>query len=99
MDRCFSISSCGRRTGNSWIGRRGSAMPHPLVIGYGNPLREDDAVGLRAAELVDSGAYRCHQLTPELASVVADASMVIFLDAARCEKPGEIRFSAVHPEP
>jgi hydrogenase maturation protease len=70
----------------------------PVVIGYGNPLRRDDGMGWRAAELIEKalapGAARitqCHELTPELAANLDGASMVILLDAAVDERPGETR--------
>ena len=72
-------------------------MKRPLIIGYGNSLREDDGIGLRAAELVESNLARgeadvlqCHQLTPELAAQVQAASLVIFLDAALDREPGKV---------
>jgi hydrogenase maturation protease len=64
-------------------------MKPALVIGYGNPLREDDGIGWRAAELVEHTAragsvevLQCHQLTPELATQMEGRPLVIFLDAA-----------------
>ena len=63
-------------------------MKKPLIIGYGNPLRGDDALGIRAAERLESllapeaaTVITCQQLTPELAAAIADASEVWFLDA------------------
>lgn len=59
-----------------------------LVIGYGNTLRGDDGVGYRAAEQValwhlpQVQAIACHQLTPELAAVMAGCDRVIFIDAS-----------------
>lgn len=75
-------------------------MPNALVIGYGNPLRQDDGLGWRAAELVrESGAPAeivvCHQLTPELLLRFESARIAIFLDAAIDQPPGEIRSRAV----
>lgn len=52
----------------------------PLIIGYGSPLRGDDAVGYLAAERL--GGMAVHQLTPELADDIARAAGVIFIDAA-----------------
>jgi hydrogenase maturation protease len=57
-----------------------------LVIGYGNTLRGDDAVGVRAAEKIARQFPRVrslivHQLTPELAVDIADAELVILFDA------------------
>jgi hypothetical protein len=34
-------------------------MKRPLIVGYGNSLREDDGIGLRAAELVESNPTYC----------------------------------------
>lgn len=72
----------------------------PLIIGYGNPLRQDDGLGWRAAELVEqSGAPAeiivCHQLTPELILRLESAPLVIFLDAAIDQPPGEVRVRPV----
>jgi hydrogenase maturation protease len=59
-----------------------------LVIGYGNQLRSDDAVGPRAAEAVASWqlpgvrAQVLPQLTPELATSIAGSGAVVFIDAA-----------------
>jgi hydrogenase maturation protease len=60
----------------------------PLVIGYGNPLRGDDGLGWHAAAALaadprmgDACVLQCHQLTPELAVDVLEASIVIFVDA------------------
>lgn len=56
-----------------------------LVIGYGNRLRGDDAAGPVVADrLAARGihAIAVHQLTPELAELVAAADQVVFVDAA-----------------
>ena len=77
-------------------------MNKPLIVGYGNPLREDDGIGLRAAELVEgslasgvSDIVQCRQLTPELALRIRSASMVIFLDAALDREPGSVSITPV----
>lgn len=63
-----------------------------LVIGYGNTLRSDDGAGQRAAELVESWniadvrSLMVHQLTPELATEIALAERVIFVDAIAAEQ-------------
>jgi len=69
----------------------------PLVVGYGNTLRGDDGVGPRVAELLAAdprlaGAVVLarHQLTPELAADIAEAALVVFIDASENGKPGEI---------
>jgi hydrogenase maturation protease len=58
-----------------------------LLIGYGNTLRNDDGVGVRIAEIIAEENWpnvqviATHQLTPELAADMANASLVIFVDA------------------
>ncbi len=70
-------------------------MSHVLIVGYGNPLRGDDALGWRAAErlaeepLPDTETLTVHQLTPELAEPVSRAELVIFIDAAEGGPAGE----------
>ena len=64
-----------------------------LIIGYGNPIRGDDAVGLRVAEL--AAAQGCHaiavtQLLPELAEPISQAGRVVFVDCDTRLSPGEI---------
>ena len=57
-----------------------------LVIGYGNTLRGDDAVGQNVAaavakwQLPGLSVRVAHQLTPELAEPISRAEMVIFVD-------------------
>lgn len=59
-----------------------------LIIGYGNDLRTDDALGpalARAAaawRLPHLETVAAHQLTPELAERVSRARAVLFADAA-----------------
>ena len=58
-----------------------------LVIGYGNTLRGDDAVGQRVAEVIENlklpgvRTLSCALLTPELAAAIARATRVVFVDA------------------
>lgn len=58
-----------------------------LIIGYGNELRGDDAVGGQVAQAVaqwhlpDVQALIVHQLLPELAIEVAKSDYVVFIDA------------------
>jgi hydrogenase maturation protease len=72
-----------------------------LVIGYGNPLCGDDGIGpyivkqlaLADAETqsrTDTEYLMLRQLTPELAEPISRAAMVIFVDAADGELPGNI---------
>lgn len=68
-----------------------------LVIGYGNTLRGDDAVGRLVAEKVDRWnrpdvrAVSVTQLLPELAESVAQAREVIFVDACGDEDIADVR--------
>ncbi len=55
-----------------------------LVIGYGNELRGDDAVGPRIARAVAGWGLpglAVHQLTPELAEPLSRAENAVFVDA------------------
>lgn len=78
-------------------------MSHVLIIGYGNPLRGDDGVGIHVAALLageqeeaaalhDPGVavLACHQLTPELAPRVAAADRLILVDARAGGEPGAL---------
>ena len=80
-----------------------------LIIGYGNPLRGDDALGWRAAEvlaaapeIVNDPSVRVetvHQLTPELAETIAGAEVTVFIDAslpAPGHPPGTVRCEEIH---
>ncbi|HHY86511.1 MAG TPA: hydrogenase maturation protease [Verrucomicrobia bacterium] len=59
-----------------------------LVIGYGNTLRGDDAVGVRVAEAIEAltipgvRVIVAHQLTPELAQPLSETKQAVFVDAA-----------------
>ncbi len=74
-------------------------MAGTLIIGYGNMLRGDDAIGCRAAYQLeqlfrdDPGVkvIASQQLTPEMADDVAESDFVVFLDAATGEVPGALR--------
>jgi hydrogenase maturation protease len=73
-------------------------VPGTLIIGYGNALRGDDAVGLHAAHELESQfrddpdveVISSHQLTPELADDISDCELVIFLDASCDGKAGTV---------
>ncbi len=87
-------------------------MTHVLLIGYGNPLREDDGIGWRLVEELVNGQWpmgnhqsslvnpqfmAVHQLLPELAEPISQADLVIFVDAAVAGEPGEIRRMDLSP--
>jgi hydrogenase maturation protease len=82
-------------------------MPNPhassiLVIGYGNTLRRDDALGCLIADAVGRSQHpgvssiSLAQLTPELAAELAAAKTAIFVDARKYSPPSE---PAVEVEP
>jgi hydrogenase maturation protease len=86
----------GRRTPDSGL--------RTLIIGYGNPLRTDDAFGWHASRLLaqvlagqDVEVITCHQLTPELAETLSRCRRAVFLDADAAGSPGEIHRRAVRP--
>lgn len=83
-----------------------SAPQGTLILCYGNPLRQDDGVGFRAAELLaektwpaDVAVAFCHQLTPEWAENLSRHERAIFVDASESGEPGAIRVSDVRPSP
>ena len=81
-----------------------------LVIGYGSPIRGDDAVGPLLADLVagaiEQGNWPAgtevqarHILTAELVADLHRAERVIFIDAAADGTPGEVRTRRLEPDP
>jgi hydrogenase maturation protease len=81
-----------------------------LIIGYGSPIRGDDAVGPllaeRIAELVEQGNWPAgtavearHILTAELVTELHRAERVVFIDAAADGTPGEVRTRRLTPDP
>lgn len=76
-----------------------------LIIGYGSPIRGDDAIGPLAADALATGPLPAgvhvlarHVLTAELVEDIAAADRVIFLDAAANGPPGEVRVRKLHPD-
>jgi len=69
---------------------------HRLLVGYGNELRGDDAVGPQLARAVAERklagvvAVAVHQLLPELVELVQAAQEVFFVDAG-CISLGDPR--------
>jgi hydrogenase maturation protease len=78
-------------------------MSGTLVIGYGSPLRRDDAAGPLLAERVaawgrpDVRALTVHQLTPELAEPMSQARRVVFADATAEAPDGPVKATRLHP--
>jgi len=75
-----------------------------LIIGYGSPLRGDDAAGyLLASEWQDEpmNGITCiaaHQLTPDLAETISRASEVIFVDSFPADRDDEpLRYVTLSP--
>ncbi len=74
-----------------------------VVVGYGNPLRSDDAVGLCVAAEVARRhrpgvvALAVPQLVPELSASIATARLVVFVDARRGAVEGAIAVDRIEP--
>lgn len=72
-----------------------------LLIGYGNELRGDDAIGPRVADAVRRWSlegvrtFALHQLTPELADPIAKARAAIFVDASVIRGDNQVRVSPI----
>lgn len=65
------------------------------ILGFGNPLREDDGVAARALEGLeapwpDVAVEIVPELVPELAEELADLEGVVFVDAGRRGAPGDV---------
>jgi hydrogenase maturation protease len=76
-----------------------------LIVGYGNPLRSDDAVGQRMALILEQRlkaeeiqVMTAYQLTPELVEPIRHVRLVIFIDARVGKTPGTINWQTVAPE-
>ena len=77
-------------------------MPRALLIGYGNTLRGDDALGPVAIErlrllLPEAELISCHQLGPELAERMAACDLAIFIDATCDGEPGAVHVERLQP--
>ncbi|MCF7936269.1 MAG: hydrogenase maturation protease [Synergistales bacterium] len=79
-----------------------------LVIGYGNPFREDDAVGHQLApemkEALEEAGHSVRllleqQLLPELTEEFRGKDRVLFVDAHVAEEPVEESYRLVRVEP
>jgi hydrogenase maturation protease len=68
-----------------------------VVIGYGNPDKGDDAIGqkvvaqLQELKTPNLEAYSVNQLTPELSSKLARASVAIFVDACKLKNTDTVQ--------
>jgi hydrogenase maturation protease len=76
-------------------------MADSVLIGYGNTLRRDDALGPLTADAVshwncpDLQALSVPQLLPELVDVIAGARQVIFVDASLCD---DVQLHSISPD-
>lgn len=77
-----------------------------LIIGYGSPIRGDDAIGPLVADRLEADGLpegvtviSRHVLTADLAPEIAESDLVVFLDAAVDGPPGEVRCRPLHPDP
>lgn len=74
-----------------------------LVIGYGNDLRSDDAVGQKVAHAIATWqlphlkSLSVHQLTPELAVFLANTELAIFIDACFTSVCEDVRIQPIAP--
>jgi hydrogenase maturation protease len=76
-----------------------------LVIGYGSPIRGDDAIGPLAADLLEAEGVpegvrvlSRHVLTAELVEDIAAADLVVFMDAVAEGPAGEVQVRALEPD-
>lgn len=75
-----------------------------LIVGYGSPIRGDDALGPLAADRLaadpppEVSVIARHILTAELIPQVLEHERVIFLDAAVTGEPGEARCQRLEPD-
>ncbi len=77
-----------------------------VIIGFGNTLRGDDALGPIAAERLealvgDDGVevFVRQTLTPELAGSLANASYALFIDASKVGEAGVVQERELAPDP
>ena len=82
-------------------------VPGTLIIGYGNPMRGDDAIGCHAARALEQHFWNdpdveviaTQQLTAEMVDDILQRDFVLFLDATSGKQPGTIMRTTVSPEP
>jgi hydrogenase maturation protease len=74
-----------------------------IVIGYGNELRSDDAIGPKVANLINLWhlsnvqSLAVHQLTPELAANLANFNLAIFVDASINSESEDVQVESILP--
>jgi len=82
-----------------------SVIPKVVVIGFGSPIRGDDAVGPMVADQLAEEltspqveVLSRHVLTAELAEVLRDATLVVFLDASTDGEVGQVVRRDLEPD-
>ena len=86
-------------------GLQNSETVNLWIIGYGNRNRRDDGIGPQVADRLKLrfggtegvSMVSLHQLGPELAEDLQEATGVIFIDASQEPLPGGCSFSKVRP--
>jgi hydrogenase maturation protease len=74
--------------------------PQAIAIGYGNELRSDDGIGQKVAKTLQLSQVKSiavHQLTPELAEVLAHADLAIFIDACLISETSQVQIQSLSP--
>lgn len=88
-------------------GGGGAPSRRVLILGFGNTLRRDDGVGAVAARRLaadprlagdDVEVRECYQLLPEMALDLAQATLVVFVDADARGLPGSIEVHEIDPQ-
>lgn len=87
--------------------QRGSSLSRKaLIIGYGSPIRGDDAIGPLVADRLEAGGLPAgvdvisrHILTADLVPDIAASDLVVFLDADVTGPPGEVKCQPLVPDP
>lgn len=80
-------------------------MSNIVAIGYGNDLRSDDGIGQYVAnqlanqlQLSNVKSLAVHQLTPELAEILASADLAIFIDACLASESSQVEVRSLSPD-
>lgn len=101
----WTVNSTQCAQGGALLSAGHCPLPTVLIIGYGNPLRSDDAFGWHASRLLSQAlagreveVITCHQLTPELAEPLSQCHRAVFIDADAEGEPGEIHHRTVRPK-
>ena len=96
------LEPAGSAPSHRGVARRTAAKPRVLILGYGNPGRQDDGLGPAASARIEAlgwpnvTAYENYQLNIEDALEVADHDVVWFVDAAR-SGPSPFAFEPLAP--